>query len=137
MSFFQRMMSSIRVWMSGRNGFDQLSFATLAASLILQIIGSFTGAGIIAVLSLALYILTIFRVFSRRSYKRAEENTKFLTLWVSTKTKVKQFFMRLKLRKQYKYFRCPKCKTLIRAGRGGGEKDISCPKCRNEFKVKT
>ena len=37
----------------------------------------------------------------------------------------------------YKYFRCPKCRVLMRTARGGGEKEMYRPKCHTSFKVKS
>ena len=136
MRFFQNLASRFAAFMSGRNGIDQMSLVTLAASLVVQIIGSFTGSLILMIISLGLYAYTLFRIFSRKRSKRQEENAAFVTWYEQVKTKVKQFFLRLKLRKDYKYFRCPQCKTLIRIRRGGGEREIICPACKNTFRKK-
>ena len=64
--------------MSGRNGIDQLGIACLIGSLALQIIASITGASLLALLSLAAYGYTMFRIFSRKSYKRQQENEQFV-----------------------------------------------------------
>jgi uncharacterized C2H2 Zn-finger protein len=88
-------------------------------------------------LSIALYGWALFRIFSKRSPKRATENQKFLTWWTPIGTKIRQFILRLKLRKQYKYFKCPQCGALLRMSRGAGEKDICCPKCQNKFRQKS
>ena len=89
-------------FMSTRNGFDPLSMAILIGSLLLQIIGSITGLNVILFLSIALYGWALFRVFSKRNPNRAAENQKFLAWWAPIGTKIRQFFLRLKLRKQYK-----------------------------------
>ncbi len=137
MSFFQRLAQRLAAFMSGRNGVDQLSVCSLAASLILQIVGSFTGIPILIILSFILYAYTFFRVFSRKRYKRQEENAAFLNCYEKIKTKILQFFKRLKNRKEYRYFHCPKCSVLIRVKRGGGERDVTCPTCKNTFRHKT
>ena len=137
MSFFQRLSRRFMAFMSGRNGIDQLALVSLVVSLVLQLIGSLTGTGLLLIISLALYGWTLFRVFSRKSYKREEENKKFTAWWYNIKTKVQQFIKRLKLSKDYKYFKCPQCGVLLRLKRGEGEKDICCPKCQNRFKQKS
>lgn len=136
MSFFKMLGRRLTAFMSGRNGIDQLSIAILLCSLLLQFISSFVGGGLLIYVSLALYAWALFRVFSKQSPKRAAENQKFMAWWTPTFTKVRQFFLRLKLRKQYKYFKCPQCGALLRMSRGAGEKDICCPKCQNRFKQK-
>ena len=137
MTFFQRFIARLRSFMAGRNGVDQLGICSLALSLLTQLIGSFTGSFILLILSMALYIYTVFRIFSRKRYARQKENEQFLTAYGNIVTKIRQFFMRLKLRKEYKYFKCEKCRTLIRLRRGGGEKTVVCPKCGHTFKKKT
>ncbi|MBR3107460.1 MAG: hypothetical protein IKH30_09795 [Clostridia bacterium] len=137
MSFFRRIGRRFTAWMSGRNGIDQLAFVSLTTSLILQLMGSVTGFGLLVLVSIVLYAWALFRVFSKKSYKREEENKKFVLGWESARSKAHQFFLRLKLRRQYKYFKCPQCKTLLRSNRGEGEKDIRCPKCQHYFKIKT
>lgn len=123
-------------FMRGRNGFDQLALAALVVSLVLQLIGALTGFSLLLVLSMALYLYAFFRIFSPKSYKREAENQKFSVWWSGVQTKIVQFFRRLKLMRQYKYFKCPQCKALLRLTRGVGEKDICCPKCQNRFKQK-
>ena len=137
MPFFKLLSRRFMAFMSERNGFDQLSVAILIGSLLLQIIGSAVGLNVIMFLSIALYGWALFRIFSKRNPKRATENQKFLTWWTPIGTKIRQFILRLKLRKQYKYFKCPQCGALLRMSRGAGEKDICCPKCQNRFKMKS
>ena len=137
MSFLRQLGRRFAAFMSGRNGIDQLGFASLMMSLLLQIIGSFAGSGLLLLLSLALYAWSLFRIFAKKSYKREEENRKFVLGWQTMKTKARQFYLRLKGSRQYKYFKCPQCKALLRVNRGEGEKEICCPKCQNRFRIKS
>ncbi len=137
MSFLRQLGRRFMAFMSGRNGFDQLALATLITSLLLQLIGSFMGSILLFLLSLALYAWSLFRIFSRKSYKREEENRKFVMGWQTLKTKARQLFLRLKNSRQYKYFKCPQCHTLLRVNRGEGPKDVCCPKCQMRFTIKS
>ena len=65
------------------------------------------------------------RTLSRNTYRRYQENRKFL-----------QFFTRLKDR-QNRYFDCPKCRQLVRVPRGKGKIAITCPRCKEKFIRKT
>ena len=76
-------------------------------------------------LSYILMILSIFRMLSRNTYKRYQENRKFL-----------QIFDRLKDR-EHRYFDCPKCRQMVRVPKGKGKIAISCPRCREKFIRKT
>lgn len=136
MSFFQKIKMSLVRFMQGRNGADNLGMFTLILGLVLSLLSSFTGSGILSLLGLALYIWTLFRMFSRNTVKRQAENRKYLDLTGNWKTKFRQFKNRLKNSKQYKYFRCPKCKAILRLTRGCGEKEVTCPRCQNQFKKK-
>lgn len=136
MSFFGKIKAALVQFMQGRNGVDNLGFATLWTGLILSLVDTFLGTGLLSLLGTALYIYTIWRMMSRNVYKRAEENRKYVTFSSSLTTKVKQFFLRLKNSREYKYFKCPQCKVLIRLKRGSGEKMIHCPKCGCDFSQK-
>lgn len=137
MSFFQKWANRLMAWLNGRSGVDQLALAALLASLLFQIIASAAGFIPLYIVSLGLYGWTLFRVFSKQRDRRFEENRKFLAFWSRFQTKSRQFFLRMKLRKQYKYFRCPKCHVLMRTARDSGEKEMHCPKCHSVFKIKS
>ena len=137
MQFLERLGRRLMAFMSGRNGFDQLGFCTLIASLALQLIGSFTRSTLLFFLSTALYAVTVYRLFSKKLYTRQEENKKFMEVFGNVKTKARQYRLRLKNMKEFKYFHCSQCKALLRVKRGEGEKEICCPKCQNRFKIKS
>ena len=136
MNFLSRMKISLARFMQGRNGADNLGIFTLLSGLVLSLTSSFTGLWILSLLSMLLYILTLFRMFSRNRPKRMEENRKYLALSSGLKTKITQFVKRIKNRKEYRYFRCPQCKVLLRMKRGSGEKDITCVRCGHAFRRK-
>ena len=136
MSFFRQLLFRLARFMSCRNGLDQLGMALIIASFVIQIFIPFTGLYQLIYLSYGLYGWFLFRFFSKNKYKRQEENRKFMVFFRNAVLKTKQFFRRLKGMKQYKYFRCPQCKTLLRLTRGTGEKEIHCPRCSHEFHKK-
>ena len=135
-NFWQNLKSSFARWMAGRHGTDDLGIFTLLAGLILSLISSFTVSPLLSFLGLALYVITIFRMFSRNREARIRENQKYLSLTGTWSTKIRQFFRRMKNRREYKYFRCPGCHQLLRLKRGCGEKEITCAKCGHQFKQK-
>lgn len=136
MSFWQKIKTGLIRFMDGRHGSDNLGMFTLLSGLALSLVASFTGLGLLSFLGLALYIITLFRMFSRNREKRAAENRKYIELTSGWKTKTQQFFRRCKNRKEYKYFKCPNCKVLLRMKRGCGEKEITCVRCQHQFKEK-
>lgn len=115
--------------MMGRYGTDRLNMAILCAGLVSSILSMMVSRQpfnlIFWALSYILMIWAIFRSLSRNTYKRYQENRKFL-----------QFFDRIRDR-QHRYFDCPKCRQMVRVPRGKGKISITCPRCREKFIRKT
>ena len=127
--FLYRLHAGIRRFMTGRYGTDKLSLTLLGVAMVLSILSSFMGTSLLnPVLTLLSYVLmfwALFRVFSRNTYARYEENRKFL-----------RFFDQLKDR-THRYFACPKCRQTVRVPRGKGKIAITCPQCKERFIKKT
>jgi len=136
MNFLQKIREALARFMQGRHGADNLSMATLIAGLVLSLLGSFTGWGVLTLLGLVLYGWTLFRMLSRNNEARIRENQKYLALTSGWKTSGSQFVRRLKNRKEFVYFKCPECKVLLRSKRGSGMKEITCPRCGKQFSHK-
>ena len=127
--FIQRLGYGLRNFMIGRYGTDKLNMAILSAGLVFCLISAFFDSPkinlLLTAVSYALMIWALCRSFSRNTYKRYQENRKFL-----------QFFDRLKDR-EHRYYDCPKCRQMVRVPRGKGKIAITCPKCRERFVKKT
>ena len=127
--FFQRLAFGFRNFMVGRYGTDKLNMVILCAGLVVCLISPFVNSVKINLLltgiSYGLMIWALYRSFSRNTYKRYQENRRFL-----------QFFDRLKDR-EHRYYDCPKCRQVVRVPRGKGKIAITCPKCREKFVKKT
>ena len=137
MSFLQRLKERLAIFMQGRHGPDNLGMFTLLSGLVSSLLGSFTGIGLFSLVGFALYVTTVFRMLSRNNTKRIEENRKYIDLTSNWKLKSSQFIKRMKNSKDYKYFKCPNCKVLLRMKRGSGERDITCVRCGHQFKQKS
>lgn len=127
-------------FMAGRNGNDKLNMFLLMTAFALMILSAFFSGVIGRVLSglvLALLILSYFRMFSRNIYKRREENEKYLKLRYKVMGDLHGRKERWVQRKDYKFFSCPACKTMLRVPRGHGKLKIVCRKCGNSFIGKT
>ena len=127
--FTSKLSAGLRSFMAGRYGTDRLNVVILCAGLVASLLSTmlrvFPWNLLLMVLSYALMIWAIFRTMSRNTYKRYQENRKFL-----------QVFERLKDR-QNKYFDCPKCHQTVRVPRGKGKISITCPRCKEKFIRKT
>lgn len=111
-------------FMTGRYGTDKLNMVILTTGLVVCLVGVFvTGwaSVIFSFVSWGLMIWAIFRTFSRNTYKRYQENRKYLML-----------LERLKDR-QHRYYSCPKCHQPVRVPRGKGKVAITCPRCKERF----
>lgn len=131
-----RIKMALARFMQGRNGVDNIGWHALWGGLIVMLLDSFLGTGVLTLLGNALYIYALFRALSRNVGKRQLENQKYVQFTGRISKEVKQFFLRLQGMKTYKYFRCPACKTRLRLRRGAGEKHITCPLCKHQFDQK-
>jgi predicted lipid-binding transport protein (Tim44 family) len=149
MSFWEKIKQWFRQLMSGRNGVDQLSIALVWGGLLIGLIGNLLGgligknaigalvsmAGLLV--SNAAYIFAVYRIFSRNLPKRQREEQEYQALRHRVSIKSTQAVNRFKNRKQYKYFRCPGCKTLMRLPRNKGVVTVTCKCCHNSFTQKS
>ncbi len=129
-------------FMYGRNGIDVLGVFLLVVSVVLMTLSTlFSRISVLSELFLALewmvLLLCVFRIFSRNTVKRQQENAKYyqhhrkFLLWCrSVRDRWTQ-------RKDYKFFRCPSCHALLRVPRGKGVLELTCRKCGNRFKRRT
>jgi hypothetical protein len=116
-------------FMQGRYGTDKLNTAILLSGLAACVLSMFIRLPLLNwLLTMGSYVLmgwAIFRSLSRNTYKRYQENRKYL-----------RFLERIKDR-EHKYFDCPRCRQPVRVPRGKGKISITCPKCGEKFVKKT
>ena len=118
------MAAATRRFMQGRYGSDKLNTAILVTGLIACFLAMFMPWKIhlaLTAVSYGLMAWAIFRMLSRNTYKRYQENRKYL-----------RFVERIKDR-EHKYFDCPRCHQPVRVPRGKGKIAITCPKCQEKF----
>ena len=126
------MRERLQRFMAGRYGVDELSKFLNLVTLFVLVAGIFLlpQASSFAVVVI---IINYFRIFSRNTYARSNENAAFmrkrnqLTGWFSSK---KSRFMQ---RKTHRFYKCAACKKTIRIPRGKGKIEITCPVCQNKF----
>ena len=124
-------------FMRGRYGVDQLSFALLILYFVITILGTAFRIPYIGYVALLLIVWCWFRILSRNTYKRSQENAKFMG-WIyqiqnKWRTKKREF----QDRKTHKYYNCPNCKQRLRVPKGRGTITITCPKCKTKFDKRT
>lgn len=118
----------------GRRGMDELSKALFWVALPLILL-SFLTAGRISGIANFLFILGIFmliyafiRAFSRRLQVREMENRLYLNFIGRQKQKHLAWKNRRAQRRDFRFFKCPGCRTWLRVPRGKGKIHINC-KC--------
>ena len=128
-NFLYRLRTGFQRFMMGRYGTDKLNMAILLAGLLLSVVALFNPIALLdlglTALSYGLMFWAIFRCLSRNTYKRYEENRRYL-----------RFVERLKDR-EHRYYDCPRCRQVVRVPRGKGKIAITCPKCKEKFIKKT
>ena len=127
------MREKIQRFMIGRDGVDALGKFLLGAVVVLWAINLFANSRILYSWALLLMVYAYFRMFSRNTTKRYQENAKFLQIKNKVVAKFKSEKSQLKQRKTHHIYRCPTCRQKIRIPRGKGRICITCPKCKTEF----
>lgn len=140
---FYKFRCAMSRFMYGRNGVDQLwraLFWVYLAACILQVFIQNTACATalvwgIDLLTTALAIYLLFRLFSKNLPKRRLENQKFLTWQWKMKTNAAGAKAR-RTDKDHKYFTC-KCGAVCRVPVGKGKIVITCPKCGAQIHAKS
>ena len=125
--FCQRLKSGFRHFMTGRYGGDKLNMLLLGIGAASCILALFLRPiyPLLTAISYIMMFWALFRALSRNTYKRYQENRKYLML----KERLKD--------REHRYFDCPRCRQPVRVPRGKGKISITCPKCKEKFIRKT
>ena len=129
-----KFINDFQRFMYGRYGIDELTKFILKIYFVLLIINIFIRSYILTIIELLLIIIVFFRTLSKKTYKRSNENTKFLKIInkFSGKSKPKDTDTHI-------YKRCHHCSRVLRLPipEKKGFKHVKCPDChkRNTFLV--
>ena len=126
--------------MAGRNGNDYLNRFLLVADVVLLLLAALIKSSFGSVLylaAIALLVYIYFRMFSRNTYKRRSENERYLAFRQKIINRFRLADQRWKQRREYKFFRCPSCSSVLRVPKGKGKIKIVCRKCGRSFEGKT
>ena len=128
-NFMNRIGIGLGRFMSGRYGTDKLNTVILITGVICCLVAMFVHSAVVTLIltmiSYGMMFWALFRTMSRNTYKRYQENRRFL-----------MFLDRIKDR-QHRYFVCPRCRQPVRVPKGKGKIAITCPKCKEKFIKKT
>lgn len=135
-----RMRRRFQRFMYGRYGGDELSRFLSVISLVFLIASLFfkgIGQSLTFLLAIATIIFSYYRIFSRKIGDRRKENAKYqirkqkIGTWLSLRRDI------LRQRKEFRFFQCPSCKSVLRVPKGKGKIRILCKKCGTAFEKKT
>lgn len=123
--------------MYGRYGSDTLNKVLTGVYIVCVVLYSILSLWInSAIFSLAYILVTVAlifaifgRMFSRNIEKRRRENQKFCGFFKLRRNKFRD-------RKTHVYYKCPRCKAMLRLPRAKGKHTVICPRCQNRFPVK-
>ena len=130
------MRNAIQRFRYGRYGNDQFGFFLLGLSVALSLLATILDLGILNLLAEVVIFYALFRMLSRNTYKRREENNKFLR---KVNPFLKWFRLQQTMRKDktHRYFKCPNCSQYLRVPRGKGKITVTCRSCRASFQEKS
>lgn len=130
------MKEKISKYLSNAYGYDMFSKHLYYVGLAVFVIGIVTNNGILKVMSLFFFSVSLVRTLSNNRSARLRELAKYKRIirgivvrYNVTKANLKD--------KQYKHLVCKKCYKQLRVPRGRGEMEVTCNNCRNKMNAKS
>lgn len=123
----------LAAFMQGRYGVDALNKAIPVIYLVLALLGLIFGSQLFVTLGTAAAAFGIYRLLSKQTTKRAEENRRYIALRDTVKKKSLLYFNRAKYHKTHRYRECPNCHSTLRLKKQIGTITVNCPKCHTTF----
>lgn len=136
-SWLRSLGSKAQSFMYGRYGLDELSNFLLLVGLVCIIAGLFAYPGFFGGLAMALYLVSMFRAFSKNTTKRQREREGYLRMTEPLRNWYALQKRKFSERRTHKFYKCPQCKAPLRVPKGKGKIKIRCPKCGAEIIKKT
>ncbi len=137
--WFQKIGYNIARVMYGRYGNDELNLVLLICALIFSVLCAIPIRffGLFSIVSVLLVILSFCRTFSRNIAKRRRELDRYLAIKNKPKNAWQLHKNKNRDKKTHVYFKCKKCRAVLRVPRGKGEIIVTCPRCRERIEKKT
>ena len=121
--------------MAGRNGTDSLNNFNTIVALIITLVNVFFHSILLTLTATTLFIVSIWRSFSRDLRARQKENMRFLKAVKGLNGRFKLMRNKIRDRKTHVYKKCTKCKAVLRLPKKKGHHTVVCPKCGERFEV--
>ncbi len=125
--------------MYGRYGNDELTYVLLVAALLLVLLSAIPVPFffLFSVVAWLLMFWSIFRTFSRNIAKRRRELDRYLKIKNKPKNAIKLHKNKKRDKNTHVYFKCPKCKAVLRVPLGKGSIIVTCPCCKEKIEKNT
>jgi len=136
-------IEKIQKFMYGRYGPDDLYHFLFKLYFFLFVIDIFVDFPMLGYIELLIVVVMFYRFFSKKIYKRSDENRlflkykkKFIRPFKGIVKKIDNIIKNVK-DKNYIYKKCHKCGTVLRLPLPSnyGVKKVKCPKCKRKFRV--
>ncbi len=127
-------------FMYGRRGTDEFCRFLLVVTLVFMVLSWVLGGilqSIAWLLALTSLVYCYYRAFSRNIYKRQQENGWYLRKKAAVTKWFRSVKDRWQQRKDYRFYRCPSCKALLRVPKGKGKIQLTCRQCGHRFERKS
>ena len=133
----KQLAQKLQQFMVGRYGNDEFTLFLSIAGLILGLLANFKYFGFLYYIGAILIFFSLFRTLSKNYNARRKELNWYLLWSAKPKAEIKLLINRIQERETHKYFKCKKCKAVLRVPKGRGKIEITCPKCRAKVIKKT
>ncbi len=124
-------------FMRGRNGTDSLSNFLTAVAMILLVASFIPEVSWLVFVSLAIFIYSMFRSYSKKLDKRRAENAAWLKLTKPMREGWRLMRRRFADRKTHRYFKCKRCGQYLRVPKGKGKIVVTCKNCGERFEARS
>ena len=136
--WLQKLKYKLARWMYGRYGNDELTWVLLITGTVLLFLGYIPRVGwIFSILALIAVFFSSFRSFSRNISKRRRELDRYLRIKNKPKNAIQLHKNKKRDKLTHVYFKCPKCKAVLRVPKGKGEIIVTCPRCGERVEKNT
>ena len=136
-NFLERLKYKTAAFMYGRYGNDALTKFLMIVSLVLLVLSWIPKLWFLYLLSLTIMTLSLLRSLSRKFDKRRRE----LAFYLKIQNPIVNFFKlqrnKWRDRKTHVYFRCKKCKAVLRVPKGKGSIIVTCTRCKERIEKNT
>ena len=136
-NWIQRLGYKMSAFMYGRYGTDELSKFLMILALILMVVSWFPNLGLVYFVAFALMVWSLLRSFSRKLDKRRRELERYRRIKKPIADFLKLSRNKWRDRKTHVYFKCKKCKAVLRVPKGKGSIVVICTRCKDRIEKVT